>query len=245
MSNIAVKYDPLVRMTVKRASKVFAATRATANLLPEAVIIPAIGYPSDSLSSRTTSRHNSTIELLYVGNLLYLKGLQLALPAIARAVKEGIEVKFTIVGEGPFRATLERQAENLSISNFIEFKGKMSLAEVLQIYQQHDALLFPSLRDSGGFVVLEAMAASLPVICLDLGGPSESVTDQTGIRVPAHNPRQVVADLSSAILRLSTNPDLRNEMGANGQARVREEYSWQRKGAQVRELYMDVVKGAQ
>ena len=73
-----------------------------------------------------------------------------------------------------------------------------------------------SFRDSGGFVVLEAMAAGLPVVCLRLGGPALTVTDETGIRVAAESPHQVVRDLAQAFEWLAKNPDDRHQMGEAG-----------------------------
>ena len=104
-----------------------------------------------------------------------------------------------------------------------------------------DVLVHPSLHDSGGWVCLEAMAAGKPVVCLDLGGPAEQVTDRTGVKVVANTPEQAVADLARALTALGSNPDLRHTMGEAGRERVRDEYIWEKKGDRLDALYASVL----
>ncbi len=70
------------------------------------------------------------------------------------------------------------------------------------------------------------MAASRPVICLDCGGPALLVTDDTGIKVPAISPEQVIVELAAALDLLAGNPMMRAHLGAAGRSRVREHFNW-------------------
>ncbi len=81
-----------------------------------------------------------------------------------------------------------------------------------------DVFLFPSLRDGGGLVVVEAMAAGKPVICVDLGGPRMHVTEDCGVKVAPLSPEQVVGDLAAALERLCRDKELRLQMGARPRA---------------------------
>jgi glycosyltransferase involved in cell wall biosynthesis len=85
------------------------------------------------------------------------------------------------------------------------------------------------------------MAAECPVICLDLGGPSVQVTEETGFKVPADDPEQAVKDLAVAMRRLSKDYDLRTRMGEAGRRRVLEHFSWRKKGVWVAELYREIL----
>jgi glycosyltransferase involved in cell wall biosynthesis len=85
------------------------------------------------------------------------------------------------------------------------------------------------------------MSAARPVICLDLGGPAEQVTELTGKKIAARHPQQAIADLAHAMTELGANAELRTAMGAAGRARVREEYLWERKGERLDELYASVL----
>ena len=102
-------------------------------------------------------------------------------------------------------------------------------------------MVHPSLHDSGGWVCLEAMAAGRPVICLDLGGPAEQVTAETGFKVLADNPEQAVSAMAEAMIKLANDNNLILQMGQSGRQRVKELYSWQVKGKQLSQAYQEIV----
>lgn len=87
---------------------------------------------------------------------------------------------------------------------------------------------------------LEAMAAGRPVICLDLGGPAVQVTEETGFKIKANTPEQAVSDIAQAMTYLASNPEVRLCMGKAGQKRVKETFSWERKGRQLTQLYEEI-----
>jgi glycosyltransferase involved in cell wall biosynthesis len=95
-------------------------------------------------------------------------------------------------------------------------------------------LLFPSLHDSGGHVVLEAMAHGLPVVCFDLGGPGSMVDVSCGrVIVTAGRSRAaVVRGLTDALQELADDPQLRRQLGERAREHVRR-YDWRRQVARV------------
>lgn len=244
VSNRLVRLDPFVRRTVSRASLIIAATQDTARLLPNAKVVPAIGMDSASIPQRSDVNDSNQLKLFYVGNLLYLKGLQLALRAVARAHARGASCIFTIVGDGQYRPELERLVSELGIEKLVEFRGNLPHDEVLALYSSHDVFLFPSLRDSGGFAVLEAMSAGLPIICLNLGGPGLAVTENVGIPVSPTTPKQVVEDLGDAIIQLANDPEIRRRMGRAGNERVQKFYDWEQKATVIDAVYSEVQRGS-
>ena len=132
-------------------------------------------------------------------------------------------------------------ARELKIADRVTFFGLIDREEVLYRLGQSTALVHPSLHDSGGWVPLEAMASGRPILCLDLGGPGETVTPEIGIKVAAHNPEQAVKDLAAAMVQLAENPELCLEMGQKGQQRIREFYSWEAKAQRMSDVYQDCV----
>jgi glycosyltransferase involved in cell wall biosynthesis len=80
---------------------------------------------------------------------------------------------------------------------------------LFELYRSHDLFLFPSLHDSGGFVVLEALAHGLPVVCLDLGGPKDIVTSNSGVvvRNNGQDTAQIATAMAREISRLVAAPD--------------------------------------
>lgn len=85
------------------------------------------------------------------------------------------------------------------------------------------------------------MAAGRPVICLNLGGPAEQVTPETGFCVPAQTPEQSISDMAQAMVRLAEDVDLRIQMGRAGQQWVKECFSWDRKGELFTKVYENLV----
>ena len=120
----------------------------------------------------------------------------------------------------------------------------MPRSALLERLRRCDLFLFPSLRDGGGAVVLEAMAAGKSVVCLDLSGPGVHVTEACGIKVEACTPAQVVADLAAALRRLHDDAALRETMGRAARARAVTDYRWDRLGERLSDLYQRTVGGA-
>jgi glycosyltransferase involved in cell wall biosynthesis len=116
-------------------------------------------------------------------------------------------------------------------------------SEVLGKLADCDVLVHPSLHDSGGWACLEAMAAGRPVLCLDLGGPAFQVTEETGIKVPATSPEQVVSDLAAAMTRLAGDSALRVRLGIAARQRVLEHFDWSGKGDWLSGVYRQVLDG--
>jgi glycosyltransferase involved in cell wall biosynthesis len=104
-----------------------------------------------------------------------------------------------------------------------------------------DVFLFPSLRDGGGAVVVEAMAMGMAVICLDLSGPGMHVTNDCGIKVAPCSPRQAVQDMAMALERLYRDRELCAQMGRVARARAEHLYDWDRLGDRLREIYAQAL----
>jgi glycosyltransferase involved in cell wall biosynthesis len=104
--------------------------------------------------------------------------------------------------------------------------------------------VLPSYYECGGAVVLEAMAAGLPVIAADWGGPADYVTPSTGILVTVASRYYFNIGLTAAMLRLARDPELRKEMGAAGRKRVMEEFTWEAKAKRILDVYRTVLNGS-
>jgi len=108
--------------------------------------------------------------VLFVGRLVAWKGILLALEAFRKVGAS--EARLVFVGDGPDRRLLERRINDLDLSSRVEILGSVPRPQVLRMMREASCLLFPSFHDSAGFVVSEALALGLPVVCLDHGGPA-------------------------------------------------------------------------
>lgn len=120
--------------------------------------------PRRSPLHRTDGKH-----AVVVGRLIPLKGVSIALHALARPGCE--HWRLTIYGDGPLRASLHAEAHRLGILDRVRFAGHVPRTVALDAMASADALLFPSMHDQAGWAVAEASSMGTPVICLPLGGP--------------------------------------------------------------------------
>lgn len=160
--------------------------------------------------------------------------------SFSEANKKIPAMKLKIIGDGTERKNLEQISLNDNLTDRIFFLGNISRENVINEMNKSDIFLFPSF-EGGGMVVLEAMAAGLPIVCLDYGGPGEMVTDECGIKVKPLNPDQTIKDLSDALLKLANDPELRRKMGEAGRKRVEEFYTWEKKGEFIKKVYEEVL----
>jgi glycosyltransferase involved in cell wall biosynthesis len=240
--------DPFVRLTARRTELGLATTRHTAERLRDlgcrdVLIFSQVGLAEDEIRKLGSipARRCGPFRILSIGELLHLKGFDLGLRAFARFMRQFPASEYWLIGEGPERKRLAKLAEKLGIDKKVVFWGALPRSQVLEKLAECDMLLHPALHDSGGWVSVEAMAAGRPVICLDLGGPALQVTEETGIRVPATSPDQVVGDLAAAAEQLARDPLRRLRLGQAARERVAQHFSWEKKGEHLDRIYRELT----
>jgi glycosyltransferase involved in cell wall biosynthesis len=247
MARFVGERDPLLRLAAKRIALGVATTPETsARMRTLAVsrveVFTHVALNESDLAALDASRapHASGhARFISIGRLVPWKGFHLALRAFARM--QHVSAQYWIVGDGPAERSLKALADQLGVSSRVRFLGRLSRDEVLATLQQCDVLVHPSLHESGGAVCAEAMAAGRPVICLDLGGPGLQVNAETGIKVPARKPSQVIRDLAEAMDTMSQSPTLRARMGHAARARVHDHFSTHAWREQFRRWYLEVA----
>jgi len=106
-----------------------------------------------------------------------------------------------------------------------------------------DVFLFPSFRDGGGAVVVEAMASSLPVVAIDSGGPGVHVEPAWGFRIEPRGGSYVASEIARALAALADSPGSIREMGRAGRRRAEEFYLWDKHGERLRDIYARAAAG--
>lgn len=155
----------------------------------------------------------------------------------ARIVRETHpDVRFLMVGDGPLREALESRARELGISDAVNFAG--STHDVAGVLASMDVSVLTSTKEGCSNVIIESMAAAVPVVVTDAGGNRELVVDGvTGFIVPIDDSEAV----AERIERLLSDPDLRRTMGGNGADRVRERFTVERMVADTADFYMKTL----
>lgn len=158
-------------------------------------------------------------KILFVSRLIERKGLQFIIPQLKK-IQDSTEksVKLIVVGDGPYRETLERIAEENHVSDMVEFVGQKGKEEIVPFYQNADLFILPSAKEGMPNVVLEAMACGLPIIMTPCEGSAELICEN-GYKAE----RKEFADY---IIKLIGDNEMRKEMSINSNKRVKNFFSW-------------------
>jgi len=176
------------------------------------------------------------VRAVTVGRLVPQKGIPILLEAAARVLAEQPEMEFTVFGDGPDRAALERQAARLGIDGSVRFAG--TVPDVAGQLASFDLFVLPSLWEGMSIALLEAMAGARPVLATATSGSAELVIDgETGRLVPPGD----AGALADGILSLLADPVAAREMAARGQDRVRRNYGLSRMVESTVELYRSLL----
>jgi glycosyltransferase involved in cell wall biosynthesis len=247
------RHDPFFVLGRRRAKAILVGNREALNAVPrkwhhKVQLFQLNGVPStafDGFTARPQPREKYRI--LTAGRLVRLKGFDLAIEAFKIFVErtaltgwsDGVEL--AIVGDGPELPRLRGLVRGYGLQEQVRFETWKPQEELWSTMRACDVFLFPSLRDGGGLVVVEAMAAGKPVICVDLAGPGMHVTEDCGVKVAPLSPEQVVGDLAAALERLGRDNELRLQMGAAARKRAEQLYHWDRLGERMLEIYQDAL----
>ena len=172
--------------------------------------------------------------LLFVGRLAAVKGVPVLLQALARARQSLPDLRLTLVGDGPDRAALTAEVAALDLGDAVDFAGYRSQSEVAALLAYSDCLVLPSFAEGVPVVLMEAMAARLPIIATRVGGVAELVEDGVSGQLVA--PGDVGA-LQDAILAVMSGTD-RAAMGDAGRARVRADFDVEAEAARLAALFL-------
>lgn len=246
LSNYLLRFDPLVRSTLKKAKAIYVSSNETLKLVPKKCryktkIKLAIGIEEkwlEAIKNKCESnkhKNQEEFKILFVGRFIYLKGMDMGIRAFAQLLKNVPNARLTMVGTGPDEDRWRKIANDLGVSNKIDWIPWVEQEQLHILYREHDLFLFPSLRDSGGMVVLEALSYGLPTICLDLGGPGIIVNEECGkvISTAKKNKIEIIKDLAKAMEQIILNETDRVRTSNGALNRVRS-FEWSNL---VKELY--------
>jgi hypothetical protein len=149
---------------------------------------------------------------VFVGRLVDWKGVQYLIEAFER-VANSTDAVLEIVGDGVLAQELQATVDERGLRGRIRFHGWRAYRECVELLRDCDVFVMPSLRESGGHAILEAMAVGLPVIATKWGGPAATVSADCGILVKPDSRESFIEGLSNAMLRLARSPELRTSMG--------------------------------
>lgn len=161
--------------------------------------------------------------ILYMGRLVYEKGIQHLIAAMPKILNGYHDTKLVIAGKGGMIDELKAEAKAMGIENKIYFTGYLNAKQVQKMYKCADIAVFPSTYEPFGIVALEAMLAGVPTVVSDVGGLNEIVEHGvTGMKSYAGNANSI----ADSILALLYDHQLAANVSKNAKAKVKELYNW-------------------
>jgi glycosyltransferase involved in cell wall biosynthesis len=241
-----LRHDPLLRRSFESADCILGIAPYVGDLLGDLSVRRFETLSDVALHDveRVTDRSDrpGPVRLLYVGRIIRTKGVLDAIRAMAQL--RDLSVVLDVVGEGGDRSACESAVRDLGLADRVRFHGAVPRSLVDTFYERADIFVFPSYREPGGSVVLEAMAFGLPLIVCDRGGPGANVDASCAFRLPATSPQQLAADCASAVRTLVVNPDLRLRMGRAARAHARNTHLWRHRLDRVSAIYEEISSPA-
>lgn len=244
-------YRPIVS-AMKHANRVIAVSNAAKGfcvalgvpddrieVIPNGVDLSIFNKNVDGSAMRTKLGVKQKPLVVTAIRLVKRKGPKHLVNAFSKVLKTMPNAKLAIAGGGTEAATLRAQIKKLGMEKSVFMLGKLQREQVASLMAAADVFVLPSLFESFGLVLLEAMAVGTPVVCTRTQGALEIVKDgKDGLIVPPGDDDA----LTEAIARMLSDRQLAKRLVTNGQKTVHEKFSWEKTAKKTLALYRKVCE---
>ena len=208
------------------------------NVVPNGVnLLLYSGIDRDYEFRRRYAMDNEKI-ILFVGRLVYEKGVQHLIAAMPKILNGYHDAKLVIAGKGGMMDELKQEANALGLGDKVYFTGYINGKDVPKLYKAADVAVFPSTYEPFGIVALEAMLSERPIVVSDIGGLNEIVQHrENGMKCYAGNANSI----ADSILELLYNPELCANVTKKAKAKVRNEYNWNKIAQDTHFIYQKAI----
>lgn len=241
----AYRLMPGIRKTYRYASKVLVGSRFTLGDLParhrdKYVYMPENGIDPRRFWQTVQLRSTGPLRAAFVGRLVPYKGADMLLEAARDLLRDGL-LTIDIVGDGPMMEELRATVLEHGLGSAVTLHGWVPNEKVQDILSQCEILAFPSIREFGGGVVLEAMALGVVPVIVDYAGPGELVSSETGFKVPIGTRAEIVSGFRAVLTRLSASRAEVHERSENARKHIQDEFVWAVKARRLVALYASLI----
>ena len=234
--------DKSAALTV--VSKAMKKTVVDMGVAPDKVEVIPMGVDLKGLFTPDPGVQRKTDELLFVGRLVEVKGLQILLDAMPKVLAKHPGIRLVVAGAGPLESELRASAAKLNMTDCVDFLGMVPQLKLPSLYQQATLAVFPfivtksGVQEGFGLVVVEAMGCCCPVIAGDLPAIHDTVVhEENGLIFPSGN-AQVLAD---SILKLLDDPEFRARLAGEGRKSVVQNFDWEIIAGKYAEIYGKLI----
>ena len=243
--NKSCSWNPFYKRAVRSCYKIYCINDETQEQISQIVgrkipLMPELALRDGYKKLPVKERHNTILRIVFVGRLIGKKGIAFLVDVLSLMPTETeMEWELLIFGDGDDRVLIEKQIADSGIGKNVKLMGNRPLNQIAEAYQQADVFVLPSLRETSGNVLLEAMAYAVPIVAFDTSFCRQLKEADCGIFVNTEQPLDnIKADYCNAIVKLGQNKDLAKQMGLNGYRYVNENLTWE---AKYKAILKDIV----
>lgn len=251
-SNVVSRFSPGVRRNLRQAAHVFVANPETERLVKAlrgsgngvSRLLPGFysARQAEGFARFAPGKNvDGPLRLFAAGNMEGRKGVVLALAALARVKAAGVKFNYRLGANGPEIAHLKTQTARLGLTAEVEFASNLQGGDYQRELGRTHVFLLPSLRESSGLTMMEAMlAGSVPIVAA-AGGPGFIVTAEAGFKIPVTSRSQLIAQLAETIIAIDRNRKIILEKGRAASQRITTGFSEEHYRATVNAVYHSVM----
>lgn len=234
--------NPFYKKRIKKFDNVFAVNPETASILSKTLgndisLLFDTAVLDKNKNLTIHKQINKIPEIIYVGRLIEKKGVMFFIDVLNALPNE---TKFVVkfYGEGPLKDSLNKKIKEYNLSDKVKLEGQIPYDKISTVYQNADIFVLPSLRETGGTVLVEAMSHSLPICSLDMSYSHILRENNCGLFTnPNQSKENIINEFANNILTLINNSELRLQLGKNGYKYANNELTWDKKFETVYEKF--------
>lgn len=238
----AYKLLPGYRATLKHSSALIIGSGDTLAQVPKQFRSKCVYLPENAVDPARFSKKAASyggsgpLRACFVGRLVPYKGPDMLLGAAEPLLRSG-QLHIDILGDGPLMDMLQQWVAARGLAHAVSLPGWVKHQDLQDTMCRSQLLTFPSIREFGGGVVLEAMALGLVPVIVDYAGPAELVSPTTGYAIPMGTRADIVAGFRAVLSELCADPSALIAQAQAAQKQVQEHFTWSAKARQVRSVY--------
>lgn len=251
-AQVFFRLTPNFYRTMKGASLILTTTEETKKIIPlryqnKVEVFQSIGLPESVFIHEKKKKTNKIPRFLMAGRMLYWKGFELGIKAFIKALEKGARGELVILGDTEGNSKYEDYRNKLKmlcgdyLNKNITFVSKIEHSQMNTFYDSFDVLINCSLRDSGCFIVMEAMSRGLPLIVVNTGGPKVNTTPECAIKINPAPMKDMIEDIADAIILLGKNKVLREKMGESARKIAYSEFEMSNKIKKINCYYEKIL----
>ena len=232
--NKSCSWNPFYKKALRSYYKIYCINNETQKQISRIVgkdlpLMPELALRDEYKNLPIRKGNNDILKIVFVGRLIGKKGIAFLVDALS-LMPTDMDWELLIFGDGDDRALIEKQIADSGIGKNVKLMGNRPLNQIAEAYQQADVFVLPSLRETSGNVLLEAMAYAVPIVAFDTSFCRLLKEVDCGVFINTEQALDnIKEDYCKAIVTLGQDKELAKQMGLNGYKYVNSKLTWDEK----------------